>query len=73
MEESRIFMSNTVCLILPSMQECSVLRQGNDVESLYVQNYLVSLEIQPQLSGLLTCIVSDLVRCAKNPLVLYGV
>ncbi len=38
-----------------------------------VNLYLVSLEIQPQWSGLLTGIASDLVGCAKNTLVLYGV
>ncbi len=47
----------------------AVLRQGNDVANLY----LVSLEIQPRWSGLLTRIVSDLVKRAKNTLVLYGV
>jgi hypothetical protein len=47
----------------------AVLHQGNDVVNLY----LISLEIQPQWSGLLTGIASDLVRRAKNTLVLYGV
>jgi hypothetical protein len=47
----------------------TVLHQGNDMVNLY----LVSLGIQPQWSGLLTRIVSDLVRRAKNTLVLYGV
>jgi hypothetical protein len=47
----------------------AVLRRGNDMVNLY----LVSLEIQPRWSGLLTRIVSDLVRRAKNTLVLYGV
>jgi hypothetical protein len=39
----------------------AVLHQGDDVVNLY----LVSLEIQPQWSGLLTRIASDLVRRAK--------
>jgi hypothetical protein len=47
----------------------AVLRQGDDVANLY----LVSLKIKPQWSGLLTRIRSDLVRRAKNTLVLYGV
>ncbi len=38
-----------------------------------VNLYLVSLEIKPQWSGLLTRTVSDLVGRAKNTLVLYGV
>jgi hypothetical protein len=47
----------------------AVLRLGNDVVNLY----LVSLEIQPQWSDLLTRIASDLVGRAKNTLVLYEV
>jgi hypothetical protein len=47
----------------------AVLRQGNDVVNLF----LVSLEIQPQWSALITRITSDLVRRAENTLVLYGV
>jgi hypothetical protein len=39
----------------------AVLRQGNEMVNLY----LVSLEIKPQWSGLLTCIASDLVKHAK--------
>ncbi len=38
-----------------------------------VNLYLVSLEIQPRWSGLLTRITSDLVGYAKNTLVLYGI
>jgi hypothetical protein len=40
----------------------AVLRRGDDVVNLY----LISLEIQPQWSGVLTGIVSDLVRCARK-------
>jgi hypothetical protein len=47
----------------------AVLRQGNDGVNLY----LVSLEIQPRWSGLLTGIPSELVGCTKNTLVLYEV
>ncbi len=47
----------------------AVMRQGDDVVNLY----LISLEIQPRLSGLLTRVASDLVRRAKNTLVLYGI
>ncbi len=47
----------------------AVLHRGNDMVNLH----LVSLEIHPQWSGLLTHSVSDLVRHAKNTLVLYGV
>jgi hypothetical protein len=47
----------------------AALHQSDDVVNLY----LISLEIQPQWSGLLTRIASDLVRHAKNTLVLYGV
>jgi hypothetical protein len=47
----------------------AVLRQGNDVVNLY----LVSLEIQPPWSSLLTHIASDLVGRSKNTLVLYEV
>ncbi len=42
----------------------AVLHWGNDLVNLY----LVSLEIQPWWSGLLTCIVSDLVGTSKIPL-----
>jgi hypothetical protein len=38
-----------------------------------VNLYLVSLEIQPRWSGLLTRTASDLVGRAKNTLILYGV
>jgi hypothetical protein len=38
-----------------------------------VNLYLVSLEIQPRRSGLLTHVASDLVGHAKNTLVLYGI
>jgi hypothetical protein len=38
-----------------------------------VNFYLVSLEIQPRWSGLLTRVASDFVGHAKNTLVLYEV
>jgi hypothetical protein len=42
-------MSNTALYVgmLSPVSGLAVLHRGNDVVSLYVQNYLVSLEIQP--------------------------
>jgi hypothetical protein len=56
--------TNTYVGMLSPVSGPAVLHWGNDVVNLYP----VSLDIQPQWSGLLTCIASDLVRCAKIPL-----
>jgi hypothetical protein len=60
---------NTYIGMLSPASGPAVLHRGDEVVNLY----LISLEIQSQWSGLLTGIAFDLVRHAKNTLVLYGV
>ncbi len=62
-------MLNTYIGMLSPASGPAVLHWGNEVINLY----LVSLEIQPWWSGLLTRIAFDLVGRAKNNLVRYGV
>jgi hypothetical protein len=69
--ESDMFSLSNTEHLRRNAQSC--IRTSSPVlRQLHGNLHLVSLEIQPQWSGLLARIVSDLVECAKNTLVLYG-